>query len=466
MKAFLDENFLLSTPTAQALFREVRDLPIVDYHCHLSPREIWENKPFQNITDLMLGGDHYKWRLMLANGTPEELIYPVHQADPRERFRAYAKALSYAIGNPLFHWTHLELQRVFGIDTILTEDTADEIFDKTEKMLAEEAYLPRNLIRRFHVEVVCTTDDPADSLEYHKALADMDPGFKVLPTFRPDRLLYIERTPFAAAVQEIGKACGFAVTCYADLVRALQNRADYFASLGCALSDHSLEFVPFLASTQEEMEEIFSRALAGESLSASDCQAYRTRLMQDLAAIYSQKGWCMQLHLSAMRNNSARRFSAYGADTGFDSMDDREVAYRLSRLMDSMDAKDQLPRTILYSLNPKDNYTLGALIGNFQASGIPGKIQLGSGWWFNDQLPGMMDQMTTLASVGLLGRFVGMLTDSRSFISYPRHEYFRRILCEVIGSWVEKGEFPNDPGLLLPIVKGIAYENAKSYFSF
>ncbi len=466
MRQFMDDDFLLGSDTAKKLFEQVRDLPILDYHCHLSPKEIWENKPFTDVTDLMLGGDHYKWRLMLANGAPEELIYPVRKGDPKARFRAYAQALSYAPGNPLFHWTHLELQRVFGIRTILTEDTADGIYDETKALLAKPEYLPRALIRRFRVEVVCTTDDPADSLEYHRLLAGEDLGFRVLPTFRPDRFLYPERTPFLSAVAELEKASGKKIGSYRDLVNVLEERAAFFASMGCRLSDHSLEFVPWSPATDEQIEAVFASATAGNIPDESACRAYRTRLMTDLGRIYSENDWAMQLHLSAMRNNSTRKFGEYGADSGFDSMDDPLVARNLSRLLDAMDRDGRLPRTILYSLNPKDNYTLASLLGNFQASGVPGKIQLGSGWWFNDQLPGMIDQMTTLASVGLLGRFVGMLTDSRSFISYPRHEYFRRILCNLIGSWVENGEFPDDPKLLTRIVQGVSYENAKAYFRF
>jgi len=465
MKPFLDADFLLSNETAKTLFAHVIDLPILDYHCHLSPKEIWENKPFTSVTHLMLGGDHYKWRLMAANGAPERLIWG--QGDEREKWRAYADALTYAVGNPLYHWTHLELQRVFGIDTLLGPATADGIFDQTKEMLQDSSFLPRALIRRFRVEVVCTTDDPADSLEYHEKLAqEADLGFTVLPAFRPDRFLYLERAPFLSAVSQLSQAAGVEITGWSSLTEALARRAQYFQAHGCHLSDHSLEQVPYEPCTPMEADVIVRKALSGEIPDERECRAYRTILMQTLAELYARYDWCMQLHLSAMRNNNTVKYKMYGPDTGFDSMDDPAVAKNLSRLMDSMEVKCTLPKTILYSLNPKDNDTLASLIGNFQSPGVPGKIQLGSGWWFNDQKNGMLAQMNALATAGLLGRFVGMLTDSRSFISYPRHEYFRRILCDQLGRWVEAGEFPCDWELLKKLAYGVSYGNAKAYFRF
>lgn len=466
MKAFMDKDFLLETETAKELFHEfAAKLPIIDYHCHLVPQEIAEDIRYENLTQMWLYGDHYKWRFMRSMGIEEK--YCTGNATDYEKFLKYAEAIGEAIGNPLYHWTHLELQRFFHINTPLSAKTADEIWNATCEMLKSPDYSAKNLIRRSNVEIICTTDDPADDLAYHKEIAK-DKSFttKVLPTFRPDNALYIEKEGFSAYIQKLGAAAGISIQSYADLKAALQKRLAYFKEMGCRLSDHSLATAVFAPAPEEEVSAIFSAALSGKAPDEQGILKYKTSLMLYLGTLYAENGFAMQLHFGAMRNNNTLKFQTLGADKGYDSIDDLNMAQPLSRFLDALEQQNKLPKTILYTLNPKDNYVLGTMLGNFQEAGIKGKMQFGSGWWFNDQIDGMKKQMTDLANLGALSAFVGMLTDSRSLTSYPRHEYFRRILCNLIGNLVENGEFPKDMDILGKIVSNISYHNAKNYFQF
>ena len=463
MKEFMDKDFLLSTDTARKLYKAARDMPIFDYHCHLSPREIYENIQFRNIGHLMLGGDHYKWRAMRANGVPEALCCAA--GDDWEKFLAFAGTLKYAIGNPLYHWTHLELRRVFGITDVLTEKSAKVIWDKANAMLQTDDFRCRRLIEKFNVKVICTTDDPCDDLHYHKLLAQ-DRSFKVrvLPAFRPDKAVRIEDPGFVQYVTQLGRLTGKGALNLQDMLASLEARVAYFHETGARVSDHGLDTVPYAEPDYALAQEAYRKALSGEALSPLERDAYKTCVLRSLGRMYAARGWVMQYHIGALRNNNTRMLQRLGADVGCDSSADAPVAANLARLLDVLERENALPKTILYCLNPRENYTLATMTGNFQTGGVPGKIQFGAGWWFADQKPGMIDQMTALATQGLLGRFVGMLTDSRSFISYTRHEYFRRILCDMIGRWVEEGEYPADMDTLKQLVRGICYENAVEYF--
>lgn len=454
--AFIKDDFMLRNHTAKHLFMDyAKDMPIIDYHCHLSPRQIAENYQFKNAFDVFLAGDHYKWRQMRSNGIDERYI--TGDADDRTKFQKWAETMPYLIGNPLYHWTHLELKRYFGIDEVLSPETAQQIWEKCNSLLAGEDFRARALIEKSNVEVVCTTDDPMDDLAYHAQIRQDDFPTKVLPTFRPDKLVEIEKEGFLEALQDTGAEN------FDGLLKVLSQRIQYFHAHGCRLADHGVAWVPW---AEGDAAAVLEKKLNGGSLTAEEADIYRTAVILHCGREYARLGWTMQVHMGAIRNNNTRMFRALGPDTGFDSIGDYHVAHNVSRLMDALEMEDLLPRTILYSLNPNDNYTLATMLGNFQGSGIPGKIQLGSGWWFNDQRDGMEEQMKALANLGLLSRFVGMLTDSRSFVSYPRHEYFRRILCNMIGGWVEAGEYPNDEKMLEKIVRGIAYQNAKDYFQF
>lgn len=465
MKKFMDENFLLSSETAIRLYNDfAKDMPIYDYHCHLNPKEIWENKRFKNITEVWLYGDHYKWRAMRSNGVDEEYI--TGSASDYDKFLAWARTIKHTIGNPLYHWTHLELQRYFGIYDILSEKTADLIWNKANNLINSEGFSVRDLIKKSNVKLIGTTDDPLDNLEYHIKIRESgELEAKVLPSFRPDKAVEISRATFRPWVEKLGEVCNKKINSYNDFLSCLQERIDFFHEQGCRISDHALDSVPYAEATLSEVNAIFDKALSGEQISKEEENKYRTFTIQFFARAYAKLGWAMQLHIAAMRNNNTRMFKLLGPDTGFDSINDESIAYQLSRLMDSLDSENMLPKTILYTLNPKDNYVLGTMLGNFQGSGVPGKIQFGSGWWFNDQKEGMLAQMSALASLGLLSRFIGMLTDSRSFLSYTRHEYFRRIVCNFIGSMVENGEYSNDMDTLGEIIKGISFENAKNYFN-
>ncbi len=456
MKTIINDNFLLEGKWAEKLYHEYAEgMPIIDYHCHLDPKWIAEDHRFSDIGELMLSGDHYKWRAMRSFGIPEELI--TGNASWREKFRAFARTLEYCIGNPLYHWTHLELCRYFGIDETLTEESADRIFDRASALLREDGYSARGLIARSGVKVVCTTDDPMDSLEYHRAIAKSDFATRVLPTYRPDKAVNIHKETFLPYINNMG------VKTLDELKAVLVLTLDKFAECGCRLSDHGLDFVPY---AEGDAAKVFKKALSGESITECERDIYMTDLLCFFAEEYARRGWCMQIHVGAIRNNSSRMYKRLGPDTGFDSIADTNVAEPLAKLLDSLDAEELLPKTILYSLNPKDYYVLATLMGCFQGDGVPSKIQLGSGWWFCDQKDGMEEQLKGLGNLGVLGAFVGMLTDSRSFVSYPRHEYFRRILCNLIGGWVERGLYPADEKILGKIIRGICYENAKGYFNF
>ena len=464
MKKFMDKNFLLETKTAQKLYHTyAKNKMIYDYHCHLSPKEIYEDKKYSNITEIWLSGDHYKWRYMRSSGIEEK--YCTGNATDYEKFVAYAKAVQYAIGNPLYHWTHLELQRYFDINEPLTEKTVDKIWNKANEMIAKGGFSARKLIEKSNVALIATTDDPCDSLEYHKKLRE-DKTFntRVVPTYRPDNVLGIEKETFAEYIEKLEKATGVEIKDFDSLKDALLVTLGKFESVGCKISDHSSSAMPFVLADDKEISKILKKGLKEKDITSEEAEAYKTAVMLFLGKEYAKRGWVMQLHLGPLRNNNTRMFEKVGVDAGFDSIDDQEQARTLSAFLDELDKEDMLPKTILYTLNPKDNFVLGTMLGNFQTGGVKGKVQFGSAWWFVDHRDGMEEQMKTLANLGALHAFVGMLTDSRSFTSYPRHEYFRRILCNILGNWVENGEFPRDFELLGKIVEDICYDNAKSYF--
>lgn len=465
MKPFMGEDFLLTNDTAINLFHKyAKDMPIIDYHCHVSQKEIFENKQFNNITEAWLYGDHYKWRAMRSLGIDEKYI--TGDSTDYEKFVAYAKTVSMSIGNPLYHWTHLELQRFFGVYEVLNEKTAHPIWCKVNDLLKSEGFRIRDLIKKSNVKIICTTDDPTDNLEYHIKLKECtDFNVKVLPAFRPDKGLGIDKAGFTQWVKRLGQVSGKSIINYNEFLAVLENRIRFFHSVGCRVSDHALDYVPYLEATKEEVSVIFSKGLSGDKVNFEEEEKYRAYTLRFLGKLYSELGWTMELHLNASRNNNMKMMKKMGPDTGFDSINDSKIAYPLSRLLDSLESENSLPKTILYSLNPNDNYTIGALIGCFQGSRVVGKIQFGASWWFNDNKDGMIDQMKALANLGLLSTFLGMLTDSRSFLSYTRHEYFRRILCNLIGEWVENGEFPADLEMLGKIVQNICYNNANNYFN-
>lgn len=461
----MDENFLLASDTAIELYHNyAKDMPIIDYHCHIDPKEIYENKKFKNITEAWLYGDHYKWRAMRINGIDEQCI--TGNASDYDKFMAWAQTISMSIGNPLYHWTHLELQRFFGIHEALDEDTAPAIWEKINELLNGEGFRARDLITKSNVEAICTTDDPIDTLEYHiKLKEDSSFNVKVLPTFRPDCGVEIKGSNFLSWVKKLEQVSEIDITSYEELLQALESRVRFFHSVGCRLSDHGLDVkVVYAETSKEEAAAIFTKALEGKGISEEEEKKYKTYTIRFLGKLYHELGWTMQLHIGALRSNNKRMLEKIGPNTGFDSINDACIAEPLSRLLDALESENSLPKTILYTLNPKDNYVLGTMIGNFQGDGIPGKMQFGAAWWFNDNKDGMIEQMKALANLGLLSRFVGMLTDSRSFLSYTRHEYFRRIACNLIGEWVENGEVPANMKLLKNIVQGICYKNANEYF--
>lgn len=463
MKQFMDNDFLLYNDTAKKLFHEcAADMPIFDWHCHLSPKEIYENKQPADIAELWLGGDHYKWRALRSYGIDEKYI--TGDSSSYEKFKAWAKVMPYCIGNPLYHWTHLELQRYFGIYEPLTEKTADKIWNEANAKIAAGGFTPRQLIEASNVAYVCTTDDAADTLEYHKLLKE-DKSFKckVIPAFRPDKALGIELYTFLPWLESLEKVSGQKIDTYKKLVEVLKERIAFFAEMGCRASDHGFLYVPYNRADENELEAIFAKALNKEPLTETDADKYRTELFRVFAKEYARLGWGCEIHIGPMRNNNTKMFNQIGADTGFDSIGDRNIAESLSKMLDSLAVEDSLPKTILFCLNPKDNYVLGSMLGNFQNSEAASKIQMGSGWWFNDNIDGMREQMKTLANLGVLGKFVGMVTDSRSFLSYPRHEYFRRILCGLVGDMVENGLYPYTDELE-QIIKDISYNNAVNYF--
>ncbi len=464
MKPFMDEDFLLQTPTARTLYHEIaKGLPIIDYHCHLNPREIAEDRHFANLTEAWLAGDHYKWRAMRINGVEERLV--TGPADDYERFLAWAVTVPMAVGNPLFHWTHLELKRYFGVDEVLTPATAPAIWEKTKAILSEPGMGARGLIARSHVECLCTTDDPADSLEWHGQIAASGFACRVLPAWRPDRALNIDKPGFTDYIAALGRAAGIAITDWDTLLEALDKRLAFFHEMGCRLSDHGFEALRFTGCQADEAASLFEKALSGKEVTGQKAEIFRSTLLHWLGTRYAELGWAMQLHVGATRNNNSAMFARLGPDAGFDAVADRRLANSLAALLDGLACRDKLPRTIVYTLNPKDYYVIASTIGCF-AGDVPGKMQFGSAWWFADHKDGMERQMAELANLGLLSRFVGMLTDSRSFLSYTRHEYFRRIFCNLLGRWVEEGECPYDMAILEPMVRGVCYQNAKEYFGF
>lgn len=465
MTKFMDENFLLKTPAAQRLYKEyAAKMPIYDYHCHLSPKEIAEDKKYKNITEIWLYGDHYKWRFMRSMGVEER--YCTGDASDYEKFLAYAKCVSRAIGNPLYHWTHLELQRYFNVYEPLNEKTAPEIWEKVNKIIAEGDFSARSLIKKSNVALIGTTDDPIDTLKYHAKIRELkDFDTKVVPAFRPDKAVNINLDGFKEYIEKLSEAGKKEIKNYADLKEVLSSRIDFFESMGSKISDHAVEYVPYIEAGDDEIDAILKKALNGEKCTDEEVEKYKTSIITFFAKEYAKRDWVMQIHIGALRNNNTNMFKKLGPDTGFDSIDDNKIAHKLSRFMDNLDKYGNLPKVILYSLNPNDNYTLAAMLGNFQKGGVKGKIQLGSAWWFNDNIDGMELQMKALANLGALAAFVGMLTDSRSFLSYPRHEYFRRILCNIVGQWVEDGEIYDDEDILKEIIEGVSFNNAKEYFN-
>lgn len=467
MKKFMDENFLLSTETAQKLFHNyAAKMPIIDYHCHINPREIAEDRQFESITQVWLGGDHYKWRLMRSAGVDEKYI--TGDASEREKFQKWAETLAKGIGNPLFHWSHLELQRFFGYNGVLNGDTAEEVWQLANKKLADKSMSVRNLIKQSNVEVICTTDDPIDSLEWHKKIAD-DASFdvKVYPAWRPDKAMNIEKPDFVDYIKKLEAVSGVKIATWADLKKALENRMDFFGTMGCRVSDHALEYVYFAPASDEEIEKIFAKKMSGEQVCCPECiKKFKTAFMLFMGAQCHKRNWVMQLHYGCKRDNNTPMFNKLGPDTGFDCINNYAPSSETADFLNALEMEKSLPKTIIYSLNPNDNQAIDTILGCFQSSEAVSKIQHGSAWWFNDNKVGMQEQITSLGNLGYLAGFVGMLTDSRSFLSYPRHEYFRRILCDVFGNWVENGEYPNDEKLLGEMVSDISYNNTKRYFGF
>lgn len=465
-KTFISEDFLLRSETARILYHDyAKEMPIIDYHCHLPPDQIAADKQFENLTQIWLYGDHYKWRAMRANGINEK--YCTGDVSDWEKFEKWAETVPYTMRNPLYHWTHLELLRYFDIDILLNKDTAREIYEECSAKLKQREFSVKGLLNRMKVKVICTTDDPADSLEYHKSINDSGFNIKVLPTFRPDKSMLLIDSPedFKEYISKLETASGLQISSYESLLSALQNRHDFFASLGGRLSDHGLEHI-YAFFDETAAKQAFNTAINGQLPTEEQRTAFKSVLLYDLAKMDHAKSWTQQFHLGALRNNNARMLRETGPDTGWDSIGDYSQAQTLSRFLNKLDSTNQLAKTVLYNLNPSDNEVLATMTGNYNDGSVAGKMQFGSGWWFLDQKDGMERQMNALSNMGLLSRFVGMLTDSRSFLSYPRHEYFRRILCNLIGNDVENGELPNDIPWLGKMVEDICFHNANSYFGF
>lgn len=463
MRRFMDEDFLLNSATAIRLYHDYAEkLPIIDYHCHISPKEIYEDKQFDNITEVWLGGDHYKWRLMRANGVQEHYI--TGNADPKYKFMEWARTLPKAVGNPLYHWSHLELKRYFGYEGILNIKSAEEVWELTGRRLREPSLSARNIISSSGVSVICTTDSPTDSLEWHKKIAaDKTFQVKVLPTFRPDNALNIEKSDFTDFIDSLSLTNGLPVYSFASLCDALKHRMDYFSDLGCIISDHALPYVMYESAPEVAVEEIYQKRMRGVIPGEKEQLAYRTALMIFLGREYHRRGWVMQLHYGALRDNNTLMYQKLGPNTGYDCISNYSSAMSLSAFLNALERTGQLSKTIVYSLNPVDNAYIDTVIGCFQDSSMPGKLQHGAAWWFNDHKEGMLKHLTSLANNGLLSNFIGMLTDSRSFLSYTRHEYFRRLLCDMLGGMVEAGEYPEDYEALKSIVQDISYHNVARY---
>jgi glucuronate isomerase len=466
MKQFLDENFLLKTKTAQRLYHEyAKDMPVIDYHCHLSPQQIADDVQFETLSQVWLYGDHYKWRAMRANGVHED--YVTGNKSDWEKFQKWADTVPYTLRNPLYHWTHLELQRYFDIDTILNGDTAKKVYDECTAKLQTPAYSVRNLLRKMNVKLVCTTDDPVDSLEYHQKIKDDGFEIPILPAFRPDNAMTVNSAEkFNGYIKKLEAATNIVVSSFDDFLFALQNRHDFFASMGCNVSDHGLEEIYAEDFTGSEIDAIFNKIHGGKELNDAEQRKFKSAMLIHFAEWDWEKGWVQQFHLGALRNNNSRMMQTLGPDTGWDSIGDFSQGRALAKFLDKLDSNNKLAKTIVYNLNPADNELMATMIGNFNDGSSAGKVQWGSAWWFLDQKDGMTKQINTLSNMGLLSRFIGMLTDSRSFLSFPRHEYFRRILCDLFGDEIENGELPNDVAWVGKIIQDICFNNAKNYFNW
>jgi glucuronate isomerase len=466
MKKFLDENFLLQTKTSQQLYHNfAKDMPIIDYHCHLPPKQIADDINFENLTQIWLFGDHYKWRAMRTNGVNES--YCTGNKPDFEKFMKWAQTVPYTFRNPLYHWTHLELQRYFDVHELLNADSAENIYDECTARLKTTEYSVRNLLRKMNVKVVCTTDDPTDSLEHHQKIKEDGFEIKILPAFRPDKAMNVDSAnDFNAYLTKLEAVSNTNIASYSNYLDALKNRHDFFASMDCSVSDHGLEQVYAEDYSQAEIENAFDKIRSGKELSVEEILKFKSAMLQIFAVWDHEKDWVQQYHLSALRNNNSRMMKSLGADTGWDSIGDFSQGKALAKFLDRLDSNNQLAKTILYNLNPADNDLMATMIGNFQDGSVAGKIQYGSGWWFLDQKDGMLKQLNALSNMGLLSRFAGMLTDSRSFLSYPRHEYFRRILCNLFGEEIENGELPNDVKWTGKLIQDICYNNAAHYFNW
>ncbi|MBQ7991421.1 MAG: glucuronate isomerase [Solobacterium sp.] len=464
MRKFMDQDFLLSSETAKHLYHDYASkMPIIDYHCHLSPQEIYEDRTFETITQVWLGGDHYKWRIMRAHGVEEKYI--TGDGDDRTKFRKWAETVSMAIGNPLHHWSHLELRNYFDYQGVLNEDTADEVYDLCNEKL--KTMSARKMIEMSHVTHLCTTDDPVDDLHWHRLIkADESFNVTVLPAWRPDKAMNIAADTYQDYIAKLSEVSGVEIHSYKDLMEALKLRLEFFAENGCTVSDHGMENVAYVPASEEEIVAIFAKRMAGEKVSALEERKFRTAFLTDLGREYAKRNWVMQLHYGVIRDNNKKVFRALGPDAGIDSIGSSAPMSELAYFLNGLAETDELPKTIVYSLNPIDNTAIETIIACFQEGPAVSKMQHGAAWWFNDHKLGMIEQMTSLANEGMLADFVGMLTDSRSFLSYARHEYFRRILCDLVGTWVENGEYPDDEKALRKIIEGISYNNAKRYFEF
>ena len=466
MKKFMDADFLLTSDVAKKLYHEYAAvMPIIDYHCHINPQEIWEDRKFENITQVWLGGDHYKWRQMRSNGVDEKYI--TGDATDREKFQKWAETLERLIGNPLYHWSHLELKTYFGYEGYLNGETAEEVWNLCNEKLAQDDMTVRNIIKKSNVKLICTTDDPIDTLEFHKKIAeDQTFDVKVLPAWRPDKAMNLEKPEYLDYLAKLSAVSGVEVNSFATLMEALKVRLDYFEAAGCSVSDHALEYVMYAPASDEEIEAIFAKRLAGGTVTKEEELKFKTAYMLVLGKEYNKRDWVMQLHYGCKRDNNTFRYSQLGPDTGYDCINNYAPSAQMADFLNAFAITDEPPKTILYSLNPNDNASIGTILGCFQNAKTIGRIQQGSAWWFNDHKTGMQEQMISLANLGTLSNFVGMLTDSRSFLSYTRHEYFRRIMCELIGGWVDNGEYPEDYKALERIVKDISYNNTNRYFKF
>lgn len=464
MKKFMDNNFILSTETASRLYHDyAKDMPIFDYHCHLNPRDIAEDRNFNNLTEAWLDGDHYKWRGMRSNGIDEK--YCTGDADPKEKFLKWAETVPNTIRNPLFHWTHLELQRYFNINEILTPETAESIYDRCTRLLQKPEFSCKSLLKKMNVALICTTDDPIDSLEYHKEIKESGFSTKVLPTFRPDKAMAVEHSEiYNTYLKKLELSSGISINSFSSLLKAVDKRHQYFHDNGCRLSDHGIETFYAMDYTKDGIESIFSTIKNGEELSDTEIITFKSAFLFETALMNNRRGWVQQYHFGVFRNNNTRMLNKIGPDTGFDSIADLSHGDSMRKFLNKVDREGKLTKTILYNINPADNAMIATMIGNFQDGTTAGKIQFGSGWWFLDQKQGMIDQLNSLSTMGLLSRFIGMLTDSRSFLSFPRHEYFRRILCDLIGTDVENGEIPADFKMLEKVIKNICFNNAVDYF--